>query len=143
MRRSVAEVGSLDPDTAWERYAVLAAWSSWAPPIMGVTATAERLAPGISGQVHGPLGLRIPFEVLAVDEDARTWSWRVAVGPATAVLHHAVLAGPGDTGGGDGPVSGAGSGSGSVATLTVDGPVPVALVYPDLARVALHRLVSP
>lgn len=132
MRRSVAEVGSLDPDTAWERYAALAAWPSWAPPIMGTTATSPRLAAGVTGQVHGPLGVRIPFEVLAVDEAARSWSWRVTVGPVrpvTAVLHHAVLPGP-DL-------------HGSVATLIVDGPAPIALLYPDLARVALHRLVSP
>ena len=123
----MATVGRVDPDQAWLRYAEIARWPSWAPPIRHVEASAERLAAAVTGVVHGPAGLRVSFVVLAVDEAARTWSWNVRSGPLQMALEHAVLPAPG---------------GGSVATLTVDGPLPAALVYPDLARVALHRLVS-
>ena len=123
----MATVGPADPDQAWLRYAEIGRWPSWAPPIRHVEASAERLAAGVTGVVHGPAGLRVSFVVLAVNEAARTWSWSVRSGPLRMELEHAVLPAPG---------------GGSVATLTVDGPIPAALVYPDLARVALHRLVS-
>ena len=123
----MATVGPADPDQAWLRYAEIGRWPSWAPPIRHVEASAERLAAGVTGVVHGPAGLRVSFVVLAVDEAARTWSWSVRSGPLRMDLEHGVLPAPS---------------GGSVATLTVDGPIPAALVYPDLARVALHRLVS-
>jgi hypothetical protein len=114
-------------DEAWDRYAVVARWPSWAPPIRRVEASAPRLAPGLTGVVHGPLGLRVLFEVVAVDEVARTWSWRVRSGPLRLALEHAVLPRPG---------------GGSATTLTVEGPAFAVLTYPELARVALSRLVS-
>jgi hypothetical protein len=127
MRRSVATVGPVAPDEAWLRYAEIGRWPSWAPPIRHVEASAEWLAPGVTGVVHGPAGLRVSFAVLSVDEAAGTWSWTVRSGPLRMTLEHGVLSAPG---------------GGSVATLTVDAPAPAALVYPELARVALHRLVS-
>lgn len=127
MRRSVATVGRASPEQAWQRYAVVARWAEWAPPIRRVESSAPRLQPGLTGVVHGPVALRVSFEVDMVDETARAWSWRVSSGPLRMTLHHQVL------GTDDG---------GSVATLTVQGPWPAALVYPELARVALTRLVS-
>jgi hypothetical protein len=123
----VATVGPADPDVAWQRYAEIGRWPSWAPPIRRVEASAERLAPGVTGVVHGPAGLRAFFAVLSVDAPSRAWSWTVRSGPLRMALEHGVLSAPG---------------GGCVATLTVDGPAPAALVYPELARVALHRLVS-
>jgi hypothetical protein len=127
MRRSVATVGRVAPHEAWERYAVIARWPSWAPPILAVEASAEQLRAGVTGVVHGPAGLRVSFVVDRVDEAARAWSWRVRSGPLRMALWHEVL--PTTDGG-------------TVATLTVQGPWPAALVYPELARVALARLVS-
>lgn len=126
MRRSIAVTGPATPDQAWEGYAVLTRWSTWAPPIRHVEASADRIAAGVTGVVHGVGGLRVVFEIESVDEVARRWTWRVRVGPVRVRFDHAVLESP------DG---------GSVATLTVDGPGPVVLVYPELARVALTRLV--
>lgn len=127
MKRTVAAAGPADPTEAWERYAVIARWPTWAPPILRVEASAERLAPGVTGVVHGPLGLRVSFEVETVDQLLRTWSWRVRSGPIGMKLRHEVLATA------DG---------GSATTLTVEGPAPVVLLYPEVARLALVRLVS-
>lgn len=127
MRRNVAVVGTVAAADAWERYAVVSRWPSWAPPISRVTASADRLQPGMTGVVIGPLGLRVEFVVDTVDESARRWTWRVRSGPLRLALEHEVLASP--TGG-------------CTATLTVDGPAVAVLLYPEVARVALRRLVS-
>lgn len=127
MRRTVAAAGPADPAQAWDRYAVIDRWPSWAPPIQRVEASAERLAPGVTGVVHGPLGVRVRFTVEQVDDLLRTWTWRVRSGPVRMTLRHEVLATA------DG---------GSATTLTVDGPAWVVLLYPEIARVALARLVS-
>ncbi len=128
----MATVGPVEADEAWERYAVVARWPSWAPPIMRVEASAARLQPGMTGVVHGPLGLRVTFEVETVDESARTWSWRVRSGPVRMRLEHAVLATP--TAGSNPSLT--------VATLTLEGPAAVVLPYAEVARIALARLVS-
>lgn len=128
MRRAVGTSGPLAPDQVWERYAVLAAWPSWSPQISRVDATSSRLTPGMTGVVHGPLGVRVPFEVLSVDETGRRWSWRVRAALVTLDLVHEVREGP------DG---------GSDTTLEVTGPAPVVLAYAPLAQLALGRLVQP
>ena len=87
----------------------------------------RELAAGLTGVVHGPPGVVIPFVVDAVDEVAHTWSWHVHVGPLRVDLEHEVLAT---------------STGGSATTLVVDGPLPVALLYPEVARIALSRLVA-
>lgn len=127
MRRVVGASGRLDPDAAWERYAVPAAWSSWSPQIRRVEASGARIVEGMAGVVHGPIGLLVSFEVLRVDERRRWWSWRVHAGPVVLRLEHEVLARP------DG---------GSDTTLDVDGPALVVLAYLPVATVALRRLVS-
>jgi len=123
----VASVGPVGADEAWERYAVVARWPTWAPPIQRVEASGDRIEAGMTGVVHGPLGLRVSFVVESVDEVARTWTWRVRSGPLRMTLVHQVLAT---------------AEGGSATTLTVDGPFPAALVYPEVARLALSRLVS-
>jgi hypothetical protein len=127
VRRTIRVAGPLAPDDAWERYADVSLWSSWAPPIRRVEASGKRLAPGLTGLVHGP-AVRVAFVVESVDAAARTWTWRVALGPLRLMLDHAVQAAPG---------------GGSVAALTVTGPAPIALAYSQVARIALHRLVHP
>ena len=82
----------------------------------------------MTGVVHGPLGVRVPFEVLSVDEGRRRWSWRVRAALVTLELVHEVLERP------DG---------GADTTLEVTGPAPVVLAYAPLAQLALRRLVRP
>ena len=119
--------GPADPETAWGRYRQPQGWARWAPQISRVEASAERIAPGVTGRVYGPLWVSVDFEIERVDEGARSWTWRVHRGPITLRLHHAV----------------APRGSGSRASLGIEGPLPLILGYAPLARFALSRLVRP
>ncbi|HSK26424.1 MAG TPA: SRPBCC family protein [Jiangellales bacterium] len=125
--------GDASPDTVWERYAEPARWPGWSPQIRRVELDGrrDRLAPGLTGAVHsyGPVPVR--FTVSAVDEDARTWSWTVSVGPVHLALDHSVA--PDDRV----------DGRGTLTTLAAHGPWPVLLAYAPLARLALGRLVRP
>jgi hypothetical protein len=71
--------------------------------------------------------LHVPFEVLTVDEVARTWSWRVQVGPARLVLQHGVEP----------------AGDGTRSWLVTEGPALVVGPYTPVAFVALHAHVGP
>lgn len=121
--------GPLPPAQVWERYADPHRWASWAPQIRRVETAAERIAPGVTGTVHGPLGLRIGFTVTAVDEAARTWAWDVRPRrpwlPLELHLRHGVDP----------------HADGSATWLTVRGPAPVVAAYLPVARVALEFLV--
>ena len=116
---------------AWERYADPALWSTWAPQIQRVETTMTRLEVGGTGTVRAGLlsrpTLGIPFEVLAVDEDAMEWEWRARTGPIGLRLEHGVTAHL----------------TGSSTWLRVHGPLPVVLGYAPVARLALKRLVAP
>jgi hypothetical protein len=127
VRRGLTATGVLGPHAVWERYATPSEWPSWAPQILRVECAQDRLAPGLTGRVHGLLGVSADFDVLTVDEERRTWSWRVRSGPVTLTLHHAVLPVP----------------PGSRTNLKVEGPAPVVLLYAPVAQVALRRLVRP
>jgi hypothetical protein len=63
--------GPIGPDEVWERYAVPARWSQWAPQITGVEVPVARLVAGVRGRVRAPLGVTLPFVVDTVDEAAR------------------------------------------------------------------------
>jgi hypothetical protein len=108
----------------WQRYADPALWAGWAPQIRRVDTAATRIAPGVTGTVHGPLGVRVAFVVTAVDEAARTWAWDVTLGPLRLRLRHGVE-------------------DGGATWLTVDGPALVVAAYLPVARIALQRLVTP
>ena len=116
------------PAEVWERYAVPARWSEWAPQISGVDVPVDRLDAGVRGRVRLPVGLAVPFVVDTVDEAARRWSWTVEVGPLRLHLLHWVADGP------DG---------GSTTGLRISGPAPAVLPYAPLARLAIGRLVRP
>jgi polyketide cyclase/dehydrase/lipid transport protein len=127
VRTSVSARGPVTPDEAWERYADLDRWPRWAPQITGVDAELRRLEPGLTGVVRAAGLVHVPFEVLAVDEAARTWSWRVRVGPARLVLHHGMEP----------------DGAGTRSWLVTEGPALVVAPYTPVAFVALHAHVGP
>jgi hypothetical protein len=125
VRITIHARGPRPADEVWERYAVPERWPVWAPYITGVECTEPRIVAGSTGTVRGPLGVTVTFAVTAVDEDAGTWSWDVALGPLALSLDHGVA-----------PV-----GSGTRTWLTVDGPAPVLAAYLPLARLSLEFLV--
>jgi hypothetical protein len=128
---SVTRVEVVGPATravAWERYADLDVWPTWAPQIRWVAANGRRLAPGRSGTVHVVGGLRVPFVVTAVDAGRATWSWIARVGPVALTLHHDLAVAP------DGR---------TVAGLVVEGPALLVATYGPLTRLPLARLLRP
>ncbi|GAA1504500.1 hypothetical protein GCM10009740_39670 [Terrabacter terrae] len=125
MRSSITVTGDADPTLAWSRYEHLVLWPTWSPQISDVIAATPSLSTGLTGLVVGPLGVRVPFEVLGVDAEAMEWRWRVQYGPAHAILEHTVRAAPG----------------GCSTCLVIDGPAFVVLGYRPLAQLALRRLV--
>jgi hypothetical protein len=126
--RTLEATGPLDPEAAWERYAVPARWPEWSPQISRVEMSAPRLAAGATGKVYAPLGVSLPFVVDSVDEPARRWSWTVKLGLVKIRLEHWVTGGP------DG---------GTTTGMRAHGPGPLVAVYAAPARVALGRLVRP
>ncbi len=130
---SLSVSGTAPAALAWERYADPQLWPTWSPQIQRVQTAMPRLTAGGAGTVHAGLFPRptigVPFEVLEVDEESMTWTWRVRLGPGGLVrlqLAHGVRA----------------DGSGSTTWLRVHGPLPVVLGYAPVARLALGRLVA-
>ncbi len=124
---SLSAAGAADPAEAWERYARPERWAEWAPQIKRVSASGPRRVAGMTGRVHGPVGVHVDFVVDAVDEDARRWRWTVRRGPLVLRLEHTVVARP----------------RGCSTSLRIDGPLPIVVGYAPLARLALGRLVRP
>lgn len=115
------------PAVAWHRYHDLAAWSTWAPQIVGLDADGATLALGRHGTVRVVGGVRVGFVVTAVDPRAMTWSWIARLGPVRLTLHHDVRPDP----------------KGTRAGLTLEGPALVITAYAPLVRLALIRLARP
>ncbi|WP_320775398.1 SRPBCC family protein [Streptomyces sp. CRN 30] len=130
-------IGPASPDTAWCRYLRFGLWPGWSPYILGVETPGDRIAPGARGTVRGPLGVRARFVIDSVDEERRSWTWRVRCGPLRMRLTHDVL--PHTDGGRTGAE--AGTGTGTETRLRLRGPAPVLAAYAPLARLALGRLV--
>ncbi|GAA4922340.1 polyketide cyclase/dehydrase/lipid transport protein [Actinomycetospora succinea] len=131
MQTTLRATGPLPADAAWERYADLDRWTHWAPQISGVSAEQRRLRTGLRGTVRAAGVVHVPFEVLAVDEAARTWSWRVRLGPIRLHLEHGV----------DDPAPDDAPRVGARTWLRTTGPAPVVLPYAPLALIALHSLL--
>lgn len=129
MRLSIGATGTADPDVAWDRYVHPSLWPTWSPQITSVDAADSTLRAGTTGTVHGPLGVTVPFTVLHVNAEHRSWSWRVTAVGITLTLHHLVR------------LSNEKAMGGSSTMLVIDGPAPVVLGYAPLARIALGRLV--
>jgi hypothetical protein len=105
----------------WSRYRDPQRWPEWSRQIAAVRADGP-LRPGLEGELETRLNLRIPFEVLAADDQAMRWSWRVRVGPATLDIDHDV--------------------SDGYAAARLTGPAVIVLPYAPLARRALKAIVS-
>ena len=125
MRLTVEASGPADPDTVWDRYVHPERWHEWSPQIRSVDYPDSTIGAGSVGTVHGPCGIGVAFEILAVDDERRCWSWQVTVAGVTLQLGHDVLA----------------QGSGCRTTLDISGPAPVVVGYAPIAKVALARLV--
>ena len=125
MKLTVEASGAADPDTVWDRYVHPARWHEWSPQIRSVDYADPTIGAGGRGTVHGPCGVGVAFEILAVDHETRCWAWRVSVAGVTLVLGHDVLA----------------QGSGTRTRLDITGPAPVVIGYVPVARIALGRLV--
>jgi len=125
VKLTVAASGTAGPDVVWDRYVHPARWSEWSPQIRSVDYPDPTIATGGRGTVHGPCGVGVAFEILAVDHETRCWAWRVSVAGVTLVLGHDVLA----------------QGSGTRTRLDITGPAPVVIGYVPVARIALGRLV--
>ena len=128
-RLSLHADGPADPGTVWRRYADTRLWSTWSPQISRVELGGDGhlIATGLRGRVIAIGGLRVPFEVTAVDAEAMTWSWRVRLGPVALRLVHGVDA----------------RGGGTRTTLDLHGLLPVVASYAPVAKLALRRLVRP
>jgi uncharacterized protein YndB with AHSA1/START domain len=126
VRRTLAVTGAAPPDLVWAGYLQPARWPGWSPQIRAVDYPHAELAAGTAGVVRGPCALAVPFEILDVDPENRSWTWRVhppAVGALT--LAHGVES----------------AGRGTRTTLDITGPALVVLAYLPVATLALRRLV--
>ena len=85
MERTLTQAGDASPEEVWRRYADLGEWSRWAPFIQAVDSAGRELVPGLTGTVIAVGGLRVGFEVLAVDATARTWRWCARLGTVSLV----------------------------------------------------------
>jgi hypothetical protein len=121
MRTRVEVRGAARAATMWAAYADTSRWASWAPQIRRVEPLGS-LEEGMRGLVEGPFSARARFEVTHVDEAARRWSWRVAIGPAHLGIDHEV--------------------GERVAAVEISGPAPLVIAYAPVARLALSRLVN-
>lgn len=129
VRTTLNATGPAAVEEAWERYADLDRWPHWAPQISGVDAPSRRLEPGLCGTVRAAGVVHVGFEVLDVDETARTWSWRVRLGPVRLHLEHGVeTSDPADR-------------HPTRTWLRTTGPAVVVLPYAPLALLALHSLL--
>ncbi len=127
MRQRIHVRGTSTPELAWARYYYFAKWSEWSPLIQSVECDNDHLRSGQTGIVRGPCELGIKFTVITVDEQARTWDWKVVVPVlgSTLLLHHTVTVDK----------------NGCATELVIEGAAPLVLGYLPLARLALTRLV--
>ena len=118
---SVQRRGPASKYEIWARYRHPQRWSEWAPHIREVRADGP-LRPGLEGEVVGPMGITVRFEVLAVDEGAGRWTWVVRSGPIRLWIEHEIADGR--------------------AGLALSGPAPAVAAYAPIARAALANLVA-
>ncbi len=120
----ISAAGAATTEQVWLRYVTPELWPTWAPQLRRVTCADSRIRAGSRGTAYGPALLRVPFQVLVVDDVERRWAWRVGW-PIGITMEHGVDE---DQQGG--------------ASAWVDLP-PALLAYAPVARLALRRLVQP
>jgi hypothetical protein len=125
---TIHQTGRADAPTVWRRYLHPRLWPTWSPQILSVQCADDTIRVGSTGVVHAVLGVRVPFEVTAVDPVAMRWSWiaRLPLGIELRLTHTVDAVAFGTTTG-----------------LGVTGPAPVVLGYLPVAAVALRKLVRP
>ena len=126
MRMTLAATGPVPAPEVWDRYAEPDRWPDWSPQLLRVEPPGAVLAAGLTGRVHGPLGVSADYSVTAVDAVAHVWRWEVHRGPVRLRLEHRLQP----------------AGGGRLPWGVGWGPAPVLLGYAPLASYALHRLVS-
>lgn len=124
LRITLRAHGDASPEVVWDRYADLRQWPQWSPQIASVEAGSTMLEPGLTGRVHGPFGVAVPFQVVEVG--VRRWSWEVRPLGLRLQLDHRVL-----------PRL-----DGAATELRMRGPAPAVLAYAPLAQLALRKLVQ-
>lgn len=117
--------GPADPDDAWRRYTTRELWSTWSPQIRSVR-PGGRIRPGDRGVVLGLLVAVVPFTILARDDAARRWSWRVGVRPLAVRMDHGIDVVDG----------------GCTAWMDLHGPAALGAAYAPFARRALEHLAT-
>lgn len=126
MPLTVRAKGSAPPDVVWARYTEPEQWPTWAPHMKRAEYPYPRVTPGTFGRVYAYGGFSLPFSIDAVDEEARTWDWSVYLASQRIELKHGVVA----------------HGSRTRVWASIGLPLPLALAYAPVAKLALHRLVS-
>lgn len=122
----VEVVGPLAADEVWRRYTTPELWSGWAPQIRDVDHATDRIGPGTTGVVHGPIGIRVPFVIEVLDDPAMRWAWTCGWGRVRVRMGHGVDP----------------DRLGARAWVEVAGPPLLARAYAPIARRALGRLVT-
>ena len=115
---TVRQRGPASAADMWRHSSDFTLWPHWAPQLKAVHAQGP-FVPGTRGQVESLLGLQVPFRILSVDAQARTWSWEAGRGPFTLRVHHAVRP--------------------RVSEARLEGPLPLVLLYAPVAALALHQ----
>ena len=128
MQWKISANGRAVPDDVWRRYVEPDQWPGWSPQIRRVDCTDRRLRVGSKGKVHTIVGVSVPFEVTAIDDEERSWSWRVRL-PLGFELNLTHTVEP--------------RGSGTRTGLTVTGSALFVIPYLPVAQLALVRLVRP
>ncbi len=105
----------------WARYDDPARWREWAPGVRALLADGP-LRPGLEGEIHARLGVRVRFEVLDVDRPGGRWTWSLAAGPIHLRVEHEIWEGR--------------------AGMVITGPGPLPLACVPIARVALDRVLQ-
>lgn len=75
------EIG-VPAEAAWDLLVDVERWRAWGPSVRSAGLDGERFEVGATGWVRTPFGVRLPFEITAL-EPGRQWSWNVARIPAT------------------------------------------------------------
>jgi hypothetical protein len=104
----------------WRRCRDVERWPTWMSLVRAVDASGP-LMPGLEGVLVLPVGIRVRFAVLEVNDAGPSWMRELRLGPFRLLLDHHVDDGFG--------------------LVEASGPFPVPLAYVPFARRSLSRLL--